>query len=115
LGFAFENYDGIGTFRDMEAEAPIDASGELTGTDVNGTFVGAAELSRRLATSPQVQSCVAQHWFNYAFGRTTSGADACSMNELEQVFSASNNVRDLLLGLVTTDAFRYGRFDTETP
>jgi hypothetical protein len=37
------------------------------------------------------------------------------MNELEQVFSASNNVRDLLLGLVTTDAFRYGRFDTETP
>ncbi len=115
LGFGFENYDGIGTFRTMEAGKPIDASGEITATDVDGSFVGAAELSQKLATSPTVRACLAQHWFNYAFGRTKSDADACSMNAMTQAFDASNNIRDLLLALVTTDAFRYGRFDKGAP
>ncbi|HVJ15745.1 MAG TPA: DUF1592 domain-containing protein [Polyangiaceae bacterium] len=115
LGFAFENYDGIGTFRTMEAGKLIDASGELTATDIDGTFVGAGELSKKLATSPQVRDCLAQHWFNYAFGRTRGDADGCSMTSLTGAFAASNNVRDLLLALVTTDAFRYGRFNTEAP
>jgi hypothetical protein len=115
LGFAFENYDGIGAFRAMEAGKPIDASGEVRGTDVDGTFVGVAALSQKLATSPQVRACVAQHWFNYALGRTKNDADTCSMNALTDAFAASNNIRDLLLALVTTDAFRYGRFNPGAP
>jgi hypothetical protein len=115
LGFGFENYDGIGAFRTMEAGKPIDASGQITGTDIDGGFVGAAELSKKLATSPQVRACLAQHWFNYALGRTKGDADACSMNALAQAFAQSNNIRDLLQALVTTDAFRYGRFDKGAP
>jgi hypothetical protein len=115
LGFGFENYDGIGTFRSTEASKPVDASGEITQTDIDGAFVGAAELSKKLATSPQVRVCVAQHWFNYAFGRTKSDADTCSMKAMSEAFAASSNVRDLLLTLVTTDAFRYGRFDKRAP
>jgi hypothetical protein len=115
LGFGFENYDGIGTFRSMEAGKPIDASGQLAGTDIDGAFVGAAELSRKLAASPQVRACLAQHWFNYALGRTKSDADACSMDAMARAFAATNNIRDLLQALVTTDAFRYGRFDKVAP
>jgi len=115
VGFGFENYDGIGTYRAMEAGKMIDASGELTATDVDGTFVGAAELSKKLAGSPTVRACLAQHWFNYAFGRTKSDLDACSIDAMTQAFAASNNIRDLLLALVTTDAFRYGRFDKGAP
>jgi len=99
----------------MEAGKPIDASGQITGTDIDGAFVGAAELSKKLATSPQVRACLAQHWFNYALGRTKGDADACSMNALAQAFAQSNNIRDLLQALVTTDAFRYGRFDKGAP
>jgi hypothetical protein len=115
LGFGFENYDGIGAFRSMEAGKAIDASGEIKGTDVDGTFVGATELSKKLAASPQVRACLSQHWFNYALGRTKGDADACSMNAIAEAFSKSNNIRDLLLTLVTTDAFRYGRFDKGAP
>jgi hypothetical protein len=115
LGFGFENYDGIGAFRSMEAGKPINASGEIKGTDVDGTFVGATALSRKLAASPQVRACLSQHWFNYALGRTKGDADACSMNAIAEAFSKSNNIRDLLLTLVTTDAFRYGRFDKGAP
>jgi hypothetical protein len=115
LGFGFENYDGIGNFRATEAGRPIDASGEITATDVDGAFVGAAELATKLATSPQVRACLAQHWFNYALGRTKSDADVCSLNAMTEKFAESNNIRDLLLALVTTDAFRYGRFDKGAP
>lgn len=115
LGFGFENYDGIGTFRTTEVGKAIDASGEIWGTDVDGAFVGAAELSRKLAASPQVRTCLAQHWFNYALGRTKGDADACSMNAMAQAFAESNNIRDLLQALVTSDAFRYGRFDKGAP
>lgn len=115
LGFGFENYDGIGAFRSMEAGKPINASGEIQGTDVDGTFVGATQLSRKLAASPQVRACLSQHWFNYALGRTKGDADACSMNAIAEAFNKSNNIRDLLLTLVTTDAFRYGRFDKGAP
>jgi hypothetical protein len=109
LGFGFENYDGIGSYRSMESGKPIDASGEIRGTDVDGTFVGAGELSKKLATSPQVRECMTQHWFNYALGRTKGDADACSIHAMAQAFAASNNIRDLLQALVTTDAFRYGK------
>lgn len=115
LGFGFENYDGIGAFRSMEAGKPINASGEIKGTDVDGTFVGATELSRKLAASPLVRACLSQHWFNYALGRTKGDADACSMKVVAEAFSKSNDIRDLLLTLVTTDAFRYGRFDKGAP
>ena len=37
------------------------------------------------------------------------------MDAMTQAFNESNNIRDLLLALVTTDAFRYGRFDKGAP
>ena len=114
-GFGFENYDGIGTYRATEAGKPIDASGEITATDVDGPFNGVTELSKKLAQSQEVRTCIAQQWFNYALGRTQGDADACSLDAMAQAFAESNNIRDLLLTLVTTDAFRYGRFDKGAP
>ena len=45
IGFGFEHYDAIGQFRATENGQSIDASGELTGTDVDGWFNGAPELA----------------------------------------------------------------------
>ncbi|HEY0706197.1 MAG TPA: DUF1592 domain-containing protein [Polyangia bacterium] len=114
LGFGFENYDGIGAYRDQEAGAAVDARGEIVGTDVDGPFNGVGELSRKLASSPTVRACVASHWFNYALGRVAGDADKCAMEAVTAAFAKTNNLRDLILALVTSDAFRYGRFDTRT-
>src|SRR5206468_12750694 len=41
IGFGFENFDGIGAWRERDAELPIDASGQLAGGE---SFNGPAEL-----------------------------------------------------------------------
>jgi hypothetical protein len=111
IGFALENFDQLGRFRTEENGIPVDASGNLVGTtDVNieGTFNGALELSERLATSPQVENCLATQWFRYGMGRAEDKTDTCSLDQVKAAFSASGgDFKALLVALTATDVFRY--------
>ena len=70
IGFAFEHYDGIGRWRDMDGEHPIDATGEIVESDTtDGTFDGLVELSTHLANSSEVSSCYVQQWYAFGTGR----------------------------------------------
>jgi hypothetical protein len=110
IGLGFENIDGIGQWRESENGAPVDASGEIIGTDVPGKFVGPVELAQKLAQSEQVAACVMGKWFVYAAGRGVTGDDACSQAQLEKVWNSSHhNFKELLVGLTQTDAFLYTR------
>ena len=51
IGFAFENYDATGRWRDIDADQPVDATGALTGTDVDATLDGVPSLAKLLAAS----------------------------------------------------------------
>lgn len=107
VGFGFEHYDALGRFRELDGGEPVDASGELIGTDVDGPFDGAIELSNRLAASDQAHDCVVSQVFRYALGRSTGAADLCSLDDLRTQFAAtSGDIRALLLAVVTSDAFR---------
>jgi hypothetical protein len=109
IGFAFEHYDAVGTYRDEENGAAIDASGELQQSDGSSvSFSDAIELSKMLAESPDVRHCVVKQWFRYALGRYETDADACSLAQVDAAFAASGyQMRELLLSLVTSDSFRY--------
>jgi hypothetical protein len=48
VGLAFENYDPVGRWRDTELGQVIDASGNLTETDVEGAFDGVVEMTAKL-------------------------------------------------------------------
>lgn len=110
IGLAMENYDGIGRHRTEENGLPVDASGELVGTDVDGEFEGAVELAHKLADSALVGDCVAVQWFRFAFGRGESEPDACTLEALRTQFAASDgDVRELMLAIVASDAFRNQR------
>jgi hypothetical protein len=110
VGFGFEHYDALGRWRDLDNGEPVDASGELIGTDVDGTFDGAIELSEKLATSTQAHDCVVSQVYRYALGRGTGVADLCSLDDLRTQFAeASGDVRALLLAVVSSDAFRTRR------
>ena len=66
------------------------------------------ELAKRLATSSAVRDCMQKQWFRFSLGRLEGDEDFCSMQKLSQEFAASDyDVKALLLGLVTSDAFRY--------
>jgi hypothetical protein len=108
IGFGFENYDGIGQWRSTDQGQTVDSSGTLTGSDVDGNFSGAVDLAHKLAQSPEVRDCVATEWFRYAMGRGESTDDACSLQSLQQSFSASqSDMRQLLVAVTQTTAFRY--------
>lgn len=112
LGFGLEEFDGAGGLRAEEAGRPIDSTGALLGggEQVDGPFDGAAELSAKLANSPVVMDCIATQWFRYAYGRVEQEADGCSKSRVETAFRASGfSLRELVIALTQTDAFRYRR------
>jgi len=107
VGFAFENYDPIGQWRDTEQNQPIDASGD---SPLLGKFSGPIEFAQRMSESPVAQACLASHWVNYAYGRKlpAAGSDACSVLSIQTKFKDSGyNVQKLLLSVAESDAFNY--------
>ena len=111
IGFIFENYDGIGQWREDQNGKAIDAVGEVVLTDdIDGTYDGAVELAGALAASEQVRECVASQWFRFGYNRTVTEEDRCSMDQLADSFVASGyNIKELLVGLTQTNAFLYRR------
>jgi hypothetical protein len=109
IGFAFENFDGIGRFRQQEAGKAIDATGAFVGTkDLDGPINGVVDLVSKLAKSPEVQQCVASQWFEYALGRTRAEGDDCSLGRIQTSFTDSGqDLKQLLIDIVSSDSFRY--------
>jgi hypothetical protein len=74
LGFALENYDGVGHWRDKDAGNPIDVSGKLPdGT----TFVGPTGLKKILTTSDRDEfiNTATSKLLLYALGRGLESYD----------------------------------------
>lgn len=106
LGFAFENYDAGGRWRDTDGGAPVDATGELVGTDVDGAFEGVPQLARRLAESSEVRRCVATQWFRFAFGRSEQTEhDACTIAALDTALTRGGSLRELVRATVRQPLF----------
>ncbi len=113
IGFAFEHFDAAGRWRDLDNGLPIDASGELVGTDVDGAFDGAADIAAMLADSERVHACYADRMFAFAAGRRVDDdADACTVDRLRADFiSTDGELAELLVAWTRSDAFRYRRAD----
>lgn len=105
-GFALENYDPVGLWRDQENGVTIDASGELP--YLPEPFNGPIDLVTQIAASEMTQDCFAQNWVSYGYGKTLAQEDACSQASVETAFAESGyNIKSLLLALTQTDAFLY--------
>jgi Protein of unknown function (DUF1592)/Protein of unknown function (DUF1588)/Protein of unknown function (DUF1595)/Protein of unknown function (DUF1587)/Protein of unknown function (DUF1585) len=109
IGLTFENFDASGRWQAAEASGdPVDASGGLVGTDVDGPVANAIELTQKLAQSAQVQKCVTVNWFRFANGRGEVMNDSCSIARVsDAVTNAGGDLRELVLSLTQTDAFLY--------
>jgi hypothetical protein len=108
MGFGFENFDPIGHWRDTDRGKPVDASGTLLGSEVDGPFKGVPALGRKLASSKTVSDCVASQYFRFAVGREESPRDACSVELLKKsMIDTGGDLRALLLAYVQTDAFLF--------
>jgi len=116
VGFAFEHYDAVGKWRDLDNGLPVDSSGELYQTDAAGPFSGAPELMQHIADSDDAKVCLVKHWLERAYRRDEEPEDACTKAELSQAFLDSDGkVVELLVNLSQTDNFRYRLKSELTP
>jgi hypothetical protein len=100
MGFALENYDGIGLWRDKDNGLDVDATGEIPGTGVK--FNGAGELSDAIAKDDRFAPCIAKQVLTYATGRHLKDEDKPLINDLGKKFAQGGWKFPDLIGLVAT-------------
>ena len=109
LGFAFENFDGAGACRTMDGGEPVDASGEIKTTDVDGAFDDAIGLTPALAGSQHVRDCMTAHWLQFALSRDTGKQDRGQLASLAEGLNASGgNLRGLITDIAAGEILRQG-------
>lgn len=108
LGFAFEHYDGIGRYRTMDNDQPVDSTGTIALDGIDHTFADAIQLTKILSTSDTVRSCFAKQWFRFAVGREETDGDAPSLAAIATAFATNQfDMRDLAPAIAASRSFRY--------
>jgi uncharacterized protein DUF1588/uncharacterized protein DUF1592/uncharacterized protein DUF1585 len=109
LGFALENFDGIGTWRTTDAREPIDPSGNMP----DGTaFRGASELRRVLLEKRHEQfvSTVTDRLLTYALGRGLEYYDAPVVRRIvREAAPGGYKLSSLVLGVTRSMPFQMSR------
>ncbi len=109
LGFALENYDGVGRWRTRDAGGPIDPSGTLP----DGTrFQGPAGLRQLLLTTRRDEfvSTLTAKLLTYALGRGLEYYDLPSVRQIVRQAAAGNyRVSALIAGIVNSTPFQMRR------
>jgi mono/diheme cytochrome c family protein len=110
VGFALENYNAVGKWRERDANLPIDASGVLP----NGkSFSGSAELKAILASNKDAfAECLTEKLLTYALGRGLEGYDRRAVKQITANLAANDyKFGNLIEGIVNSAPFRMGRGD----
>jgi hypothetical protein len=106
LGFAFENFDAVGTFRTTDSGKRVDASGAFDGVgyaDVRG-------LMGALKADPAVMQCLARTLFRQATGHVETPGEARPLKAIGLGFASKGyKGKQLLIEIAASEAFRFGR------
>jgi hypothetical protein len=106
LGFALENFDAIGRWREREGSFPIDASGELPGGQ---RFSGATELKAMLVGSAakKFSRNLIENLLTYALGRSLEVQDYCLVENLRrQLVDTDYRAQALIQGIAESETFQ---------
>jgi hypothetical protein len=104
IGFGFENYDVVGKYRTTDNGLPVDAHGEIDGSDF--TFNGVHELNDYLAKKPEVQQCMVRFMSYFAYGATGWADDGCTLDAITSEAAASNwSIRSVLTAITHAPHF----------
>jgi hypothetical protein len=107
IGFAFEHFDGMGVYRDVENGKPIDSSGTYPFAEGPRSFSGPAELMQALASSQQAHTCFAKKLSSFALQRDIVAADMPVLSTLAATSLASGgSLKSVMVELVKSPAFR---------
>jgi hypothetical protein len=95
IGFAFENYDAIGGWRDRDGKFPIDPTGVLPG---GKSFKGPAELKAIIKSKKDLFSrCLTEKILTYALGRGLEHYDRCAVDKVLEALDKNDYRFSILL------------------
>ncbi len=105
LGFALENYDAIGAWRDKDGNFPVDSSGVLP---TGQKFVGPVELKAVLLTKIKpFANCLTEKLMTYALGRGLEYSDHCVVEKIaDTVLASGGRFSTLVSAIVHSDPFQ---------
>jgi mono/diheme cytochrome c family protein len=105
IGFAFENFDAIGAWRDKDAGGAIDASGVLP----DGRKFDGPDGLKTIMKSDKAAfvRCVAEKMLTYALGRGLEDYDRRAVNAIVQATNkADDRFSALLIEIIRSDPFQ---------
>lgn len=105
VGFALENFDAVGRWRELEEGLPVDAAGGLP----DGTkFTGVAGLEDALVGRPEIfVGTLTEKLLTFALGRGVEYYDAPAIREvLRRARAADYRFSEIILGIVHSTPFR---------
>jgi len=105
MGFALENFDLIGEWREFDGPSRIDSTGQLAdGTPVSGP----ADLRRAvLNRTDAFMTTAAEKLFTYALGRPVHHYDMPTVRAVVRRAAGNDNrISSLVLGVIESDAFQ---------
>ncbi len=107
-GFALENFDEVGKFRTIDHGKTVDTSATIAfNSDLDGAFTKGGEFLARLTNSVSARSCFSQQVLEFALSRqAVDPADACSVDAVAKSFAPSGDLKQLVVSVVGSDAFR---------
>ena len=112
IGFAFEHFNAVGQWREMDGSFAIDASGVLP----DGTqFDGAGELVRQLKTRDTFVRCVIEKMLTFALGRGLEYYDKCTIDDIHQALRDNNLAfQTLVESIVLSESFQQRQLQGES-
>jgi hypothetical protein len=106
LGYAFENYDAIGKYRELDRGKPVNAADSYRLDGQLKSFTNGVELSRLLADAKETHACYVQNMTSYLHGRPLETTEMAMVDYYARLSRAGMvSVRALELAIVTDDAF----------
>ena len=116
LGFALENFDVTGTWRDKDRDAgtAIDSSGQLA----DGTHVGGPSQLRKalLARPDQFVQTLTEKLMTFALGRALTYQDMPTVRAIVRRAAADHyRFEDIVAGIVDSDAFQLRKLPAAKP
>lgn len=113
LGFAMEQYDAVGRFRNQEKDRAINAKGDYTTrANENVEFDGAQQLAEFLASSDDAKRAFVHRSFQHLVKQPPSAFGAGTMERLTKSFERNRfSIRELLIEIAVISAAR----QTESP
>jgi len=106
-GFALENYDGFGAWRDQDNHVNVDASGEINGK----TFTTPVEFRAILAErKDDFRNAFVRKMLGYALGRGIQGYDKPALTAISAAVQADgDSLLNVVVNIVKSYPFQHAR------